>query len=771
MNQTDRQEALLKHLRSTFKVEAQEHIGTVSRALLQLEKDQESSNRFEVLDTAFRAVHSLKGASSAVNYPEISSICHAVENIFSGLRNQSLSLSTELFNLLHKTIRQLALILELPEYIASPPAEQLRVSDLLKLLQGLLGAQTVTSKEKSLPKKETPSQPQLERTKETQDSEKNDTSTAKTIRVSVDKLNAVLLQAEEMLLVKQTNQQNAIQLRESYRIASEWGVRLVSLRPDLRFLQQFLETTYDPNKQDLLEHHLSRIVDFLEWGPNFLEEMETLLLDLSHKAEHNYRVAAAMIDNLQREAIEITIQSASTLLDIFPALVRQLALEQGKNIEVSLKGGSVEIDQRILEYLKTPLIHLIRNCVDHGIELPEARQAKGKSATGRISIHLSVRSGSHIELVISDDGAGINLQKIKSSAEKVVNSFAQQTENLTVEELTSLIYQPGVSTNSIITDISGRGLGLAIVKDVVEKLNGTINVQTEDGKGTSFLLQLPLTVDRLRGLVIQLGAQNYVIPVNHIARIFQIDIRDIETIQNRSSISINQQIFPLVQLKEVLGMPHQNINTSEQTAIAVLLSSATHKIAFTVDRILDEQEVLAKSLGPQLVRIRNISGATLLQDGSLSPILNVPELIDSALKVNQSNHFRSAFVKDEPQTVKKSILIAEDSITSRILMKSILESSGYAVETSVDGLDALTKLRSQHFDLIVSDVDMPRMNGFGLTAKIRADKKFTHLPVVLVTALDSREDREHGINVGANAYIVKGNFDQTNLIEIIRRLL
>lgn len=769
MNQADRQEALLQHLRSTFRIEAQEHIGTVSRALLELEKEQEPINRIEVLDTAFRAVHSLKGASRAVNFPEISSICHAVENIFSGLRNQSLSLSTELFDLLHKTIAHLAGILELPEYANNATAEQPRVSDLLKLLQGLLSSQTVTNKEKTPPTPAIQSQP--ERTKEKQTPSNDEANAPRTIRVSTDKLNAVLLQAEEMLLIKQTSKQNAIHLRESHRIASDWGKKLATLRPDLRFLQQFLETTYDPNKQDLLEHHLSRIVDFLEWGPDFIEEMETRLLGLSHAAEHNYRATAAMIDNLQREAIDITIQPASTLLDIFPSLIRQLAGEQGKDIEVSLKGRSVEIDQRILENLKTPLIHLIRNCVDHGIELPKERQAKGKSRKGRISIHLSVRSGSHIDLVISDDGAGINLEKIRASAKKLDHSLAQRTDELTSEELTSFIFHPGISTSSMITDISGRGLGLAIVKEVVEKLNGTIRTQTADGTGTSFLIRLPLMVDRLRGLITQLGSQCYVIPVNHIERILHIDIKDIQTVHNRPSITVDQQIYPLVQLDEVLGIAKENGRPSEKSATVVLLSSAVQKIAFTVDSTLDEQEVLAKNLGPQLVRVRNISGATILQDGSLSPILNVPELIDSALRISQSSQFRSAFVKDEIRTIKKSVLVAEDSITSRILMKSILESSGYDVETAVDGLDALTKLRSQHFDLVVSDVDMPRMNGFGLTAKIRADKKFTHLPVVLVTALDSREDREHGINVGANAYIVKGHFDQTNLLEIIRRLL
>jgi len=334
-----------------------------------------------------------------------------------------------------------------------------------------------------------------------------------------------------------------------------------------------------------------------------------------------------------------------------------------------------------------------------------------------------------------------------------------------------LIFQSGVSTSPIITDISGRGLGLAIVKEKVEKLNGALSVVTEPGRGTSFRIILPLTLARFHGVTVRVGEQLFVLPTSNVERVVRVKREEVKTVGNRETISLGGQAVALARLDDVLGVaPETGAEPQSDIFPAIVLTSANQRIAFVVDEILHEQEVLVKTLGTQLVRVRNIAGATVLAGGKVAPILNVPDLLHVAV---QSGGAPTRAPAEMPavEAKQKSILVAEDSITSRTLLKNILEGAGYRVETSVDGVDAFTKLRSGDFDLVVSDVDMPRMNGFGLTAKIRGDKRYAEMPVILVTALDSRSDREHGIDVGASAYIVKSSFDQSNLLEVIRRSL
>ena len=440
-------------------------------------------------------------------------------------------------------------------------------------------------------------------------------------------------------------------------------------------------------------------------------------------------------------------------------------------MDLVIRGGEVEIDRRILEEMKDPLIHLVRNSIDHGIEKSEERARKKKPPRGTIAMAISPRNGNNVEIVISDDGAGISIDKVRAASLKLGVISPGEVERLTALEVLSLIYQSGVSTSPIVTDVSGRGLGLAIVREKVEKLGGTISFETHLDAGTTFQIVLPLTLATFRGVLIRVGEHLFIIPLASVEQVVKVERGEIKTVENRETVQLNGQIVSLVRLAEVLELFQGNGpgNFSDIVQM-VVLGSAEKRIAFAVDEILKEQEVSVKSLGKQLSRVRNISGATVLGTGQVVPILNVADLIKSAVKVT-AIPARGALISGEVKEKGKSILVAEDSITARTLLKNILESAGYDVKTAVDGVDAFTALRTEGFDLVVSDVDMPRMNGFDLTAKIRTDKKFSELPIVLVTALESREDRERGIDVGANAYIVKSSFDQSNLLEVIKRLI
>jgi two-component system, chemotaxis family, sensor kinase CheA len=331
----------------------------------------------------------------------------------------------------------------------------------------------------------------------------------------------------------------------------------------------------------------------------------------------------------------------------------------------------------------------------------------------------------------------------------------------------ALVFETEVSTSPMITQLSGRGLGLAIVREKAEKLGGQVGIDSRRGAGTTIRMTVPLTLATFRGVLIECAQRLFIVPTVQVERVVRFKSQEVETVQGRRTLAVNGRAVALVDLAEVLQLPavSRAADRSEATP-ALILGVGEQRVAFAVDAVRDEREVLVKRLGKPLSRVRNIAGATVLGSGELAPILNVTDLLKSARTAGGARRAPA-----EPSVAPaKRILIVEDSITSRMLLKGILESAGYEVKTAVDGVDAFTTLRAERFDGVVSDVEMPRMNGFDLTARIRADRALAQLPVVLVTALESREDRERGIDVGANAYLVKSSLDQSNLLEALRRL-
>jgi two-component system chemotaxis sensor kinase CheA len=441
-------------------------------------------------------------------------------------------------------------------------------------------------------------------------------------------------------------------------------------------------------------------------------------------------------------------------------------------VDLVIEGGEVEVDRRILEEIKDPLIHLIRNCIDHGIEKPEEREQKNKPRRGTIKMAVSQLDGSKVQLLISDDGRGIDRAKIRASALKLGLISQLEADSLGDREILELVFRSGVSSSPLITDLSGRGLGLAIVREKAEKLRGTVTVHSEVGAGTAFRMILPLTIATFRGIPVCVDEALFVFPSAPVERVARVEQEKIKTVENKATIELDGKTFSLVHLGDALELPRRESTEDAKDGVPVVLVNQNEKrIAFLVDEIISEQEVLVKSLGRQLSRVRNIAGATVLANRKLVPILNVSDLMQSAVRVSGRSARVAAVELEKEKPRNKSVLVVEDSITSRTLLKSILEAAGYNVDTAVDGIDGLTQLRSGKFDVVVSDVEMPRLNGFDLTAKIRADKKLAETPIILVTALQSREDRERGMDVGANAYIVKSSFDQSNLLDVMGRLM
>jgi len=764
---TQKDNDFLKRLLATFRVEAEEHIRAISSYLIELEKASTVERHPELIETIFREVHSLKGAARSVNLTNFEALCQSLEGVFAELKSGEISLSPDFYNLLHRAVDSLNQGLDAVGGERKTGEKSAMIALARQLEEARRGA---------LPPPPPPvetSPPFSPAAGKEELSPIEDRSPIETVRLSVERLDALLLQAEELLAGKLSTAQQAAELRAAAAEFTAWKREWARLQPSLHAARPANGET-DP--------HLSRWAEFIEWNSQFVQSLEVRLNALARSAGRESRALGSMVDTLLDDMKHALMLPFSTLLEGFPKFVRDLAHDQNKEVELIIRGGEIEADRRILEEIKDPFLHLVRNCIDHGVEHPEERQRIGKPRCSTVTIAIAPLNGSRIEVLIADDGAGIDLAKVRLAALKLGLISLETGEKMGDEETLALIFHSGLSTSPLITDISGRGLGLAIVQEKVERLGGSVaivdrsSIKTTEGRssthgsGTTFRLLLPLTLATFRGVLVRANGGHFVLPTNHVERVMRLKREEISTIENRETIRYNGASLALVWLSETLGMAaRRDPGEANEPAQIVVLAAGEKRIGFVVEEVLGEQEVLVKTLGKQLRRVRNLAGTTSLGSGREALILNVPDLLKSAVKVaGRTAHPAAA---PEAAVKPKSILVVEDSITSRTLLKTILETAGYTVRTAVDGADGFATLKIGDFDLVVSDVDMPRLNGFDLTAKIRADRQLADLPVALVTALETREDRERGAEVGANAYIVKSSFDQSNLLDVIRRLI
>lgn len=713
----------LQRLLATFRLEAREHVDALFAGVGALEHVSDEAERAQLVETIFREAHSLKGAARSVSQSEIESLCQSLETTFSVMKRNEIATTQSLFDHLHSTLHRLDAML------------------------GDGGTAALSTAEAVAAPEEAPERPPAKPEK---------AAIAETVRVATDKLSAIFMQAEEMLSAKLLVQQRRQELYAMQTLAANWNkewtnftTRQTDLQPDSELHPQWRE--------------------MLEQNTAFIKNLNYQLNAITRSTDQDQRMIGRMVDELLEDMKKALMQPFSTVLEIFPRLVRDLARDHGKEIELVMRGEELEADRRILEAIKDPLLHLVRNSVDHGIEKPEERLRRQKPKSGKIVIAIVPRNGNRVEVIVSDDGSGIDTAKVRATAHKIGLLSQEEANHLSEDGTMDLIYHSGVSTSPIITEISGRGLGLAIVREKVDRLGGQVITTSHPQTGTSFRILLPLTLATYRGITVCVAEQTFVLPTSHVELTARVPRSEVLTAGNRATVRINGETLSLVWLGDILGIAHVQDEADPFLQVVLLQASGKH-IAFVVDEVLNEQEVLVKNLGRQLARVRNIAAATILGSGKAVPILNVSDLIKSALQAPTARNAPAAAAKDGERREKR-VLVVEDSITARNLIKGILELAGYQVSTAVDGVDGYTQLRSGNFDIVVSDVEMPRMSGFDLTAKIRSDQKLAHLPVILVTALESREDRERGIDVGADAYIVKRSFEQSDLLEVIGRLI
>jgi two-component system chemotaxis sensor kinase CheA len=725
---TATEEEFLRSLRATFKVEAAEHLQDIGTGLLELEKAAAPAEQRPLIETVFRAAHSLKGAARAVNFTEIESLCQSLEDLFAEWRRRESVPTPSTLDTAHRAIDRMS------QAIAAPAVAERTDSRIVEPTA-------------------TPLQPASALPGETE-----------TVRITTSSLDARLLEAEEMLAAKLAAEQRASDLGALAGQFEQWRKEWARIEPRTRVLQPALERPRDA----AVGPDLHALAEFFDWNRDYLRALEGKVSALRRTAEQDRLLIGKLVDDLLENSKKLLMLPLATLGGLLSKLVRDLCRDQGKEAELVIRGEEVTIDKRILEQLKDPLIHLLRNCVDHGIETPEQRRRAGKPPRAAITLTVSPVNSNQVEISVSDDGAGIDVEKVRAAAGRRGLVAPNTPDQLGESAALALVFETDVSTSPMITRVSGRGLGLAIVREKAEKLGGRVAIESRRTVGTTIRMTLPLTLATFRGVLIESARRLFIVPTAQVERVTRFKSQEIQTVEGRRTLDLNGRAVALVDLAEVLQLPStpSKPDLPESTPVLVL-GAGEQRVAFMVDAVQGEREVLVKRLTRPLSRVRNIAGATVLGSGELAPILNVSDLLKSARTAVGALRTAAAMPSAAPA---KKILVVEDSITSRMLLKGILESAGYEVKTAVDGIDAFTALRAEHFDLVVSDVEMPRMNGFDLTARIRAERTLAEVPVVLVTALESREDRERGIDVGANAYLAKSSLDQSDLLEALRRL-
>lgn len=744
-----------------FTAEAREHLQKLNEGLVNLEKTPDAQDLIQEL---FRSAHTVKGSSRMMGFTRTNQVTHKMEDLLGLVRDGQLTLTEMHYDLLFEA---LDLINTLLDEISSDGEEKSPVEGIVARLEKAVmneqPAETASPEgDAAAPQfdaKPVPLEPaQTDQTLARTSSEKEPTppedapkahrKADETIRVKMETLDQTIKSVGELIVGRMRARKHLEKLNDIRLRAKELQKNVSDTRP-------FWEAQNDIEPWEALFDQVTAIVTELE--------------SLYKRNRESNTLHETIVTELEENAFQMRMLPLSTIFGTFPRAVRDIAREMGKKLELVMNGEETQLDKKMIEKLDGPLNHILRNCIDHGIERPEDRLAKGKPEKGLIHLNAFSESGNVI-IEINDDGNGLNTEAIKQKALQKNLVREEDLVQLSERDIQNFIFLPGFSTSAIITDISGRGVGLDVVRKNVEDLKGSVAVDSEPGKGTRFTITLPLTLSALRVLLVKTRGFQVALPVSAVRETVLIRKEDIIKIVDRQAIRLRNQIITLVELGAILKLAGSEQAPKGNEYFVIVGEVAKERIGFVVDDIVDEVEVVQKPLPVFIQKLKNISGVTVLGDNEIVLILYMSDLIDSARRLSKVSTEARRPVVIEKAAVQE-ILVVDDSLNTREVEKSIIEAHGYKVDLAKDGLDALKKTEKKQYDLIVTDVEMPQMDGFTLTQNLRETEKYADTPIIIVTSRERDEDKRRGIEVGANAYIVKGSFDQNNLIDTIESLI
>ena len=746
---------------SQFRDETVENVRVLNEGLLALEgAELDEAARRGQIDRVFRAMHTIKGSARVLGCEDIGRLAHTCEHILGAVREGRRTIDRMLANDL---LRGSDVILDMVNALVEGRSANVDVDALVMTLgrgkhdgQELAKAAVafnVPQTSADEPNARPAVAPAAEAAQPAAGASAGHARSARqTIRVRVDKLDQLLNLAGELAVAQQMKTAHLLAIEEAKMLLAQQQRMVLNLETACAQMHLL------PTQQEAISQHINGML-------NTGERAHKLLRSQTEQFTQHVSQTKQLIEDLEQEVMTVRLLPVSTLFTHLPRVVREIAHQTGKEVTLTLSGEATELDRKIIEALNEPLIQIIRNAVDHGIEQPDEREASGKPRHGSLQMQAEAL-GSHVHIVIADDGRGMNPQQLRQSAVRKGLISEEAAAQLNDQEALELVFMPGFSTAQMITDLSGRGVGMDIVRTNIAEIGGQVLLESTVGAGTTITLVLPMTLVTTRVLLVETSGQTFALPASGCQGTTWTTINHVPTVEGRAMMSYESHLVPIYRLSDLLNIPAEPLHNTRRRIPTVIVGSGQRLFALLVDRLLDEREVVVKSMGALMERQRRYGGAIQLGDGSLLLLLNPTNLAHLARGM-------ALHVSQTQPTARRSshLLVADDSFTTRELIRSILQSAGYEVTTATDGLDALDKLRSNTYDLVVSDVEMPRVDGFTLTDRIRKELGHTNLPVVIVTSLASDAHRRRGLEVGAQAYIIKSQFNQGNLLETVQQLL
>ncbi|MEH2227441.1 hybrid sensor histidine kinase/response regulator [Nostoc sp.] len=734
-----------------FNMEVKAQVVVLNDCLLALETKPDPQPELAAL---MRAAHCIKGAARIVQIDPAVNLAHVMEDCFVAAQERKVTLTADRIDVL---LQGVDMLLRIAETVTANPnlqvLEDVGIQSLVSAIANILTLEAISTEIHPLI-----TTAQLEDNQQTtlispSPLEELGITQNRAVRMSTENLNRLMGLAGESLV--------------EANLLEPFANSLLKLRSNQGELSNLLEKL-----QELLgNYHLDRqIKETLSATHQKANECYQMMSDRQNELEQFSQRSANLAQRLYQEVIATRMCSFADGGQGFPRMVRDLARQLSKRVKLEIVGKSTLVDRDILERLEAPLTHILRNAIDHGIELPQERLAAGKPEEGIIRIEVTHRAGM-LFISVADDGRGIDIEFLRQAVISKQLTNPEMAAQLTEVELMEFLFLPGFSTTQTVTEISGRGVGLDIAHSTVREVGGTLRAVSVLGRGMTFYLQLPLTLSVIRTLLVEIAGEPYAFGLTRIEEVLILSKSKIAVSENRPFFVINNQPVELILASQVLELASPAVNIESLSVIVI--SDRFNRYGLVVDRFLGECNLVVRPLDPRLGKVPNISAAALMDDGSPVLIVDVEDLVRSIAKVFSSGQLSQVNQSAHQAVTKtyKRVLVVDDSITVREMERKLLKNNGYKAEVAVNGIDGWNAIRSGDYDLVVTDIDMPRMNGFELTSQIKTHAKLKQIPVIIVSYKDREEDRLQGLEAGADYYLTKSSFHDDTLLNAVIDLI
>jgi len=800
----------MQEILEDFLIEAFEMIEQLDQDLVELESNPED---YDLLNRIFRVAHTIKGSSSFLNFNILTKLTHHMEDVLNKARHGELKITSDIMDVVLESVDLMKTLLSNIRDTGSDDSSNISIQGICERLTAISEGKLVASstQKEDEPKTEEPqaqtqaTPPSLDLGEEpdfsnmSPDEIENEIERLLKLRQEEDRLRREEKikageKLDDIVLPKDPDAPESAQTppppkqeapktqvvappqKEKQPEPKPKKVEPQSIKEkdgdDSKTLATAVEQTIRVDVKRL--DHLMNLIGELVLGKNRMlkiyDDVEERYEGEKFLEELNQVVSSISIvtTDLQIAVMKTRMLPIGKVFNKFPRMVRDLARELNKNIDLNISGEDTELDKSIVEEIGDPLVHIIRNSCDHGIETPDVRVGNGKPEMGTVNLK-AYNEGNHIVIEITDDGKGLDAEMLKSKAlEKgIINE--KEADSMSDKEAFNLIFKPGFSTAAKITNVSGRGVGMDVVKTNIEKLNGIIDIDSELGKGTTIKLKIPLTLAIIQALLVGSQEEYYAIPLASVLETVRINIEEIYTVEGKSVLRLRNEVLPLVRLSDIFGV--KTVFESSEETYVVVVGLAENKLGLIVDFLIGQEEIVIKSLGYYLKGIEGIAGATIRGDGKVTLIVDVAAMM--TLAKNVKSDVQESIQKSKRKKTKPSdyyVLIVDDSNTDRSIMKKSLKPLGISTVEATNGMEALDIIKAgeRDYDAILIDIEMPKMDGYSLAGEIRKYNKFRNLPLIAVTSRTSKSDRMRGVEVGMTEYITKP-YSPEYLMNVVKR--